>query len=292
MALPSVPNTSGTDSRSHAARQGLVVYGLLLLPLSLFGYWFYAVAQAGGLPLGTSLPIMLAPGVASLATRLLLHEGFADISLGLGTRRLTACAALLGVAVPLVVGTLAYGAAFGSGLVPFAPPHVPLLPASAGPVVNVAVIIALAATLGTLVLLPTAAGEELGWRGYVLPRLIEAAVPQPVLLSGLLWWAWHLIPVFTAGYAAGPSPPVSALMLLIAIPAFGCLLAWLRIDSGSIWPCVVAHAAWNAVINGGFDLAAHGETARYWTGESGVLTTVALLGVTLVIGYLRRRAAR
>src|SRR5206468_8545858 len=106
---------------------------------------------------------------------------------------------------------------------------------------------------GALVLLPLAAGEEIGWRGYVLPRLIDAGVSRPVLLSALIWGVWHLVPLLVSGYAAFPSPLFSATNLMIAATSFGCILAWMRLDTGSIWPCVVAHAAWNAIINGAFN---------------------------------------
>jgi membrane protease YdiL (CAAX protease family) len=35
--------------------------------------------------------------------------------------------------------------------------------------------------------LPTTVGEESGWRGYRLPRLIDAQLPPPVLLTALIW---------------------------------------------------------------------------------------------------------
>jgi membrane protease YdiL (CAAX protease family) len=72
------------------------------------------------------------------------------------------------------------------------------------------------------------------------------------------------------------------------IPA-GYIAAWMRLDSGSIWPCIAQHAAWNAIINGAFTPSTQGESAFYWLGESGVLVTLALVGMTLVIGRAGRR---
>ncbi len=288
MEISTLASTPDTSITVQQARRGLTIFGLLLLPLSIFGYWFYAMAEANNLPLGASIPIMLSPTIAAVITRLMQREGFADVSFKFGGRR-TRRAIYLGVAVPLLVGGIAYSLAFLTGLVEFAPPTMPVIPPTASPILHLVLMLALTATLGTLVLLPTAAGEEIGWRGYLLPRLIQAKVPYPILLSGLIWAVWHLIPVFTAGYAAGPSPLLSALGLMIAIPAYGYLLAWMRLDTGSIWPCIVAHAAWNATINGGFDLATQGENARFWTGESGLLVVVTLVVVTVVIGRVRQR---
>ena len=56
---------------------------------------------------------------------------------------------------------------------------------------------------------------------------------------------------------------------------------WLRISSRSIWPVILAHGVWNAVIQGGFDAS----TADYsvWVGESGIFTSVmtALFAIVL-----------
>jgi membrane protease YdiL (CAAX protease family) len=270
------------------ARRGLLLFAIVLAPLSLLGYWFYRVSKASGPPLMPDLPLMASPALAAVITRLLLREGFADVSFRFGGRR-GVHALVLGVAVPLIVGSLAYGTAYLTGLAQFAPPALPLLAPAAGPVTNFAITLALAATLGTLILLPLAAGEEIGWRGYVLPRLIDAGVARPVLLSALVWGAWHLVPLLGSGYADLPSPLFSATNLVITAAAFGSILAWMRLGTGSIWPCVVAHAAWNAIINSAFNLATQGEDATFWIGESGFLVMLALVGVTLVIGRTRCR---
>jgi len=281
-------HAAATLATVRRARRGLLLFAIILAPLSLLGYWFYRVSKASGLPLVPDLPLMASPALAAVITRLLLREGFADVSFRFGGRR-GVHALVLGVAIPLIVGGLAYGIAYLTGLAQFAPPGQPLLAPAAGPVTNFAITLALTATLGTLILLPLAAGEEIGWRGYVLPRLVDAGVSRPVLLSALIWGTWHLVPLLGSGYAALPSPLFSATNLIIAATSFGCILAWMRLDTGSIWPCVVAHAAWNAIINGAFDLATPGEAARFWIGESGFLVMLALVGVTLVIGRARIR---
>jgi uncharacterized protein len=268
--------TALTAVSAARARRSLLLFATVLLPLSVVGYWFMGQTRTS-LPLNLpTLPLMLAPGLSALVTRLALREGFADLSLRLGGGR-GRQAALLGLGLPLLVGALAYGGAHVAGVVRFTP-----APATA------VVTLALAATLGTLLLLPGAAGEEIGWRGHLLPRLIEAELPCPILLSGLVWGAWHLVPLFSAGYAAGPVPFVSAAGLVGAAVSLGAVLAWMRLDTGSIWPGVVAHAAWNATVNGGFDLLVRGGGERLWVGESGVLVVLVLAVVTVSIGVIRR----
>ena len=54
--------------------------------------------------------------------------------------------------------------------------------------------------------------------------------------------------VLAGGYAAGPLPVLSAVFIMISITSFGYVIARLRLETGSIWPAIVLHAAWNSVI--------------------------------------------
>ncbi len=269
---------------ARRARLGLLLFALILMPLGLIGYWFSGEANDTAPLLVPGLLLMAAPALASAITRVVLREGFRDVSFRSGGRR-GALALLLGVVLPLLVGSLAYGAAYLFGLARFALLTVPIVEDSLGPVTGFALTLALAATLGTLALVPAAVGEEIGWRGYLLPRLIEARAPRPALSSGLIWGAWHLVPLLASGYAAAPSPLFSATNLLVTTTALGCILASMRLGTGSIWPCVVAHAAWNAVVNGAFNLATQGEGATFWIGEAGFLVMLVTVLVTLVMGH-------
>ena len=128
-----------------------------------------------------------------------------------------------------------------------------------------------------------ASGEEIGWRGYMLTRLIDAGVPRPVLASGLLWGLWHVPLVLWAGYADGPSPLLSAALLLVTTTALSYVMGRLRLETGSVWPAVVLHAVLNVAIQTGFDPAATGARAALWVGETGLLTVLVLVVAAVVL---------
>jgi membrane protease YdiL (CAAX protease family) len=49
-------------------------------------------------------------------------------------------------------------------------------------------------------------GEEIGWRGYMLTRLIDAGVPRPVLASGAIWGPVARAAVLWGGFVQGVPP--------------------------------------------------------------------------------------
>lgn len=87
--------------------------------------------------------------------------------------------------------------------------------------------------------------EEVGWRGYALPRLQErygALVAS--LLLGVLWGCWHLPQWFIP--ATGQAAKWPFTIFLLHTVAFSILLTWLYNHSkGSLWPVILAHAAFN-----------------------------------------------
>ena len=262
----------GADDRGrHKARRGLAIFFAVLVPLSaIFEVLIITTGDFSWL-----VPLVWVPALASVVARLVLREGFSDVSFRLGGRRGWG-AIVVALLFPIVVGLIAYGIAWMTTLARFAP-RADIAGDAASPLTAFAVILAASATIGTLTLTLTAAGEEIGWRGYMLTRLIDAGAPRPVLVSGLLWGLWHVPGTLTGVYATGPSPLLSAVLLMVTITSLGYVIGRMRLETGSVWPAIVVHAAWNSIIVGAFDSATTGAGASLWVGESGVLTAFTLV---------------
>jgi uncharacterized protein len=255
----------------RAARRGLAVFFVIVVVLSgAIEAYIIMNPEFFGTLLGV-LALMWSPALASVIARLVLREGFSDVSFRFGGLRTLPWYAL-GLGVPLAVGILAYGAAWLTGLVG--------LQGSAG-----AFLVGLvsAATWITIYGFIFTAGEEIGWRGYMLTRLIDAGVPRPVLVSGLIWALWHLPLILSGIYAAGPYPALSAVMFVVPVIATSFVYARMRLETGSIWPVIFAHSAWNSIIQHPFDGATKGANAWLWTGESGILTVIVLVVVAVIV---------
>ena len=255
----------------RAARRGLAVFFVIVVVLSgAIEAYIIMNPEFFGTLLGV-LALMWSPALASVIARLVLREGFSDVSFRFGGLRTLPWYAL-GLGVPLGVGILAYGGAWLTGLVGFQ--------GGAGAFV---VGLVSAATWITIYSCIFTTGEEIGWRGYMLTRLIDAGVPRPVLVSGLIWALWHLPLILSGIYAAGPYPALSAILFVVSVTSISFVFARMRLETGSIWPVIFFHSAWNSIIQRPFDGATKGANAALWTGESGILPVIVLVVVSVIV---------
>ncbi|MGP6175809.1 CPBP family intramembrane glutamic endopeptidase [Microbacterium sp. A196] len=88
-------------------------------------------------------------------------------------------------------------------------------------------------------------GEEIGWRGFLVPALRPLGTWPALLISGAVWGLWHS-PVILLGYNFGRLDITGVLFMTGGCIAWGVLLGWLRLRSASVWPAVFAHGAMNA----------------------------------------------
>jgi uncharacterized protein len=112
----------------------------------------------------------------------------------------------------------------------------------------VAAQLALSLTLAPLFNVLFALGEELGWRAFLLPRLLGAGSSQwgALLLSGAVWGLWHA-PLIMLGHNYPDHPYIGVLLMTGFCVLLGVIFGWLRLASGSVWVPALAHGSLNAV---------------------------------------------
>ena len=93
-------------------------------------------------------------------------------------------------------------------------------------------------------------GEEFGWRAYLQPKLMGLGPRRAMGLMGLIWGVWHW-PVILMGHNYGLDYPGAPFLGPLAMVWFtlmvGTLLGWLTFKAGSVWPAVIGHAALNGM---------------------------------------------
>jgi len=137
--------------------------------------------------------------------------------------------------------------------------------------------------------LPRALGEEIGWRGFLLPRLVERfGFGAGCFGSGIIWALWHSPVLLGADYNAGTQPAYALGCFAVLVTAQCYTFGWLRLKSGSVWPCAFLHAMHNIIIQSLLDrMTATTGRAPYFTTEFGC--GLALISVLVVLYFYSRR---
>jgi membrane protease YdiL (CAAX protease family) len=96
-----------------------------------------------------------------------------------------------------------------------------------------------------------ALGEEIGWRGYLLPILLKLSSQwKAVLLHGVLWGVAHA-PLIYFGFNYGldywGAPWTGMLMMVLVCVVLGTWLAYITIQSKNILPAAIFHGAGNVI---------------------------------------------
>jgi membrane protease YdiL (CAAX protease family) len=132
-------------------------------------------------------------------------------------------------------------------------------------------------------------GEELGWRGFLLPKMIGGDVPTPYLASGIVWAAWHIPLIALGGYYQTSNPFIMALVYASSIVAMNFVISELRVRSGSVWVATLLHASHNFFFQlavPAFLLARSGRRSALWEllgGDTGIIVGLLYAIVFLVL---------
>lgn len=186
--------------------------------------------------LGPLVPLaQLTPAVVALTLNRFRPQGrIRDLwAVRGGTRRTLGGGMLLAVAAMVLVPVAQLAVGVATGLVSWQPVTGAVAVMAAIPVVLVA---------QTLF----AAGEELGWRGYLHSLLRPIGFWRTALVVGVVWALWHL-PVAVALGVAGEIPTRMAVTYCLDLIPIALLFAALRERSTSVWPAVLAHGLLNSV---------------------------------------------
>jgi membrane protease YdiL (CAAX protease family) len=96
-----------------------------------------------------------------------------------------------------------------------------------------------------VVSLPLYLGEELGWQGYMLPRLLRFGTARGIALGGVLWGLWHLPMTLLGGSYPGHPLWVAVPSAVVSAVGAGAVIALIRLRTTSVWPAVLAHLGLN-----------------------------------------------
>jgi membrane protease YdiL (CAAX protease family) len=228
--------------------------------------------------------MMWTPGISALLTSLFFKDKIRNYGWKPGKLKFIGYAYFL----PILISIIAYGLAWISGLTEF----------SSAEVVNYKWAKLLGFTLpvsflvglfSKMLIVPFVAlifilGEEIGWSGFLIPKLLQIfSVPVTSIIIGSYWAIWHY-PAIIGGFYGSGTP------LWVALPGFTfCLIgaSFLRTvlvsKSKSLWPGVVLHISHNVILMGIFyEMTVKKGYAGYLVSETGLLLGIIYIIIAVI----------
>jgi len=227
---------------------------------------------------------MWTPAIAALLTSLIHKDAIRNYGWRLGKARFLGYSFLL----PIAAAIIGYGLVWASGGADIFGDGVRNYRWARwlGLELPVPVVVGLLSkmSLGFLLTFVFVVGEEIGWSGFLTPKLLKvSSVPVTSLVVGVYWAIWHF-PALVGGFYGYGTP------LWVALPGFTLVIiaasflrTVLRLKSGSLWVGAILHTSHNVYLMGIFhDLTVKEGYASYLVSETGVVTGVVYMIVAML----------
>jgi membrane protease YdiL (CAAX protease family) len=275
---------------SPYARVAIFV-GFVCATSSIF---YFLIIHAGNLGAGRgifTLGLMWCPAVSALLTLAVCGGQFSSLGWTWGKTRYQ----VLSYLIPLAYASVAYLIAWSTGLAGIGNPEFLAGVAQDYGWTNwpdSAVVIGYVVLQATVGMIPSCAhslGEEIGWRGFLVPELSRfLSFPVMAVVSGLIWAAWHYPLVLFADYNSGTPAWYALTCFSVLAVGISFPFAWMRLRSGSVWTAMILHGSHNMFIQTVFDrFTSDTGVTRYITGEFGLM--LALVGIVVGVVCMRVR---
>lgn len=236
-----IDNNNGPESiPASNLKHKVAMFVILTFGLSSI-FWYLtaqtvAVADNISLLLIYSVGAMWCPTFAAVITRLYYQRNLKGFGFGIGKPIWL----LFSVILPIVAGLVMFGTGWISGIAPFNPE-------GASEIFTINFIPSLIIAIGFNCF--AAAGEEFGWRGFLVPELARfQTFTKLALISAAIWTIWHFPLIIFGTYHGTGTLAFSLGVFIPSVMGAGLIIAWLRIISGSIWTAVLFHGFWNYFI--------------------------------------------
>lgn len=275
-------------ANAQTSRTKLSILVYLVLTFAFSAVFYRLIIHSGSLGAGGGLYVlglMWSPGVAGLLTRLLFQGNLRGHGWGWGKTKYQ----FASYWIPLAYASAVYVPLWIFGFSNF---HVPRIatfaerllhhnPGTSSSVVTYFLFIATAGMAGSCI---SALGEELGWRGFLVPQLAKVMPFGGVALtSGVIWSLWHYPLILLANYHGEGPKWYSLMCFTVMVIGIAFLFAWMRLKSGSVWTGMFLHASHNIFIQSFFDsLTRPSFATKYLTTEFGAGLAIMAIVIALI----------
>ena len=278
-----------SEIRSSRAQVGIYVAFVFLFSSVFYFLMLRAHTLGGGGGLYVT-GIMWCPALAAFATLRWNGRSFTELGWKWPIRKYAA----MSWYVPLLYAAVAYGIVWSLGLGAF-PNHqfmqslVARMGLSSSPVVSTVLYVLLTSSFGLIGSLSRALGEEIGWRGFLVPELSKTTgFTGTALFSGIVWACWHYPILIWGDYNAGTPGWYGLTCFTVMVAAIAVVFAWLRLKSGSLWTGAILHASHNLYVQSIFTpLTQNRGNTAWFIDEFGAV--LPLVTIAFAIYFWKRR---
>lgn len=229
--------------------------------------------------------MMWVPAISAFLTSFLFKESIKSYNWRPGKSKYI----LFAILIPLSISIVVYGIAWIAGFISFYPVEVinyrwaGMLGFSLPVPIFTGIMSKL--TVGAAVIFVFVMGEEIGWSGFLTPKLLkEFSIAKTSIVVGIYWAIWHTPAIIGGFYGTGVPLWIQLPGFILALIAASFVRTILIKKSKSLWPGVVLHLADNVILMGLFyDLTVKTEYSGYLVSESGLLTGAVYLIISLIL---------
>ena len=279
--------------------------GIFLLITFLFS-WMYEFVIVRGMMMGqfgnlgaasvqlAIAQVMFFPALAVVITRLITKEGFSPVALAPVSMKGTMkwwLLAWFGPSLLILAGVAMYFFIYAEDFDPALTAFTAMIGSTEGVDMGVHQLV-LVQVLTAMFAAPllnffVCFGEEWGWRGYLLPKMLEDHnIVTTLLVIGVVWGLWHA-PLIAMGHNYGFGywgfPFTGILMMCAVCLVMGIFNSFVTIKSGSCIPAVLAHGAFNGMASVGVIFSLTGGNPFVGPAATGVVGGLGVIIVTLVM---------
>lgn len=282
-------NRTGESVEKNKLSAAIVLFLALTVLLSTVFYAFIlTTGHVGGGNGAYELGLMWSPAAAALLTCRIRGLSVQSLGWRWGTARWR----VLAFALPLIYTAVAYAVVWLAGFGGF-PDHKfvdstrsSLGWSGASDWLVISGYFLLMGSAGMVTSMAFVLGEEIGWRGFLAPRMTEAfGFKTGALLTGGIWTLWHLPLVFFAGYNNGTPWWFAVGCFAVLMLGMSVIMAWLRLVSGSLWTAALLHASHDQFVQLFFTpmTSSRGSITSYAIDEFGFALPAMVLIIAILI---------
>ena len=244
----------------------------------MLGYWLI-------FRLGRATPLMLSVGAATIVTYLIRKRDLASLGWTWGSWKYQ----WMSYIIPLLCTTVAYMLIWGIGLGELNSEFI----TEQGDTYNLKnwndtslffFHFALTASVSFIMLLPSVLGEEIAWRGFLVPELSKfMSFTGVALVSGVIWAIWHWYIIYLGLYGnEHTSLSYQLFFFTLFIVSSGVIMAYLRLKTNSLWTGVIFHMSSNIFLQKVFSpLTVETPNSAWYTDEFGAIPALVTCAVAI-----------